>query len=53
MADGPIHPARRAGIHSIRQRPGVHRRGCQEMDQGRRCEDGLRRARLTLGERVH
>jgi putative transposase len=39
----PVHPARRTGLCSFRQRPRVHREGGPDLDCGRRREDGLHR----------
>src|SRR5215472_873766 len=48
-----LHPPWRAGPHSIRQWPRVHR-GCRAgMDCCRRCQDSLHRARQPVGERLY
>ena len=49
MADAIRHP----GIHPLRQRPGVRRRGRQAVDRCSRRPNRLHRAGLTLGERLH
>ena len=48
-AVGPVHPARRARPHPVRQRPGVHRQGGAGLDRRRRRQDRLHRARAAHG----
>ena len=52
-ADRPVHPAWRAWLHPLRQRPGVRCRGRQAVDRRGRRPHRLHRARLVLGERLH
>ena len=52
-AVGPVHPARRARAHPVRQRPGVRRQGGAGVDRRGRREDRLHRAGQPLGERLH
>ena len=47
-----LHPARCAGSYTVRQWPGVHRKGGAGMDRRRRREDRLHRAGVPLGERL-
>lgn len=50
--DRPVHLARPAGTHKVRQRPGIHRSQSAGLDRSRWSQDGLYRARITLGKRI-
>ena len=40
-SDRPVHPARRAGPYTVRQRPGIYRHSGSGMDRCRRREDSV------------
>ena len=46
-------PARHSGVHPLRQRPGVRRRGRAALDRCGGVPHRLHRAGLTLGERLY
>ena len=52
-AVGPLHPARRARPHPLRQWSGVHRQGRAGVDRRGRRQDRLHRAGQPLGERLY
>ena len=51
-ADGSIHPAWAAGLHPLRQWPGVRRRGGARLNISRRRKDGLHRTGITVEKRL-
>ncbi|CAA9375202.1 MAG: Integrase, partial [uncultured Nocardioidaceae bacterium] len=48
----PVHPARRARAHPVRQRARVREQGGAEVDRGGRRQDRLHRAGQSVGERL-
>ena len=46
--DGFVHPAQAAGVHTLRQWPGVRGEGCQEMERNGPRQDGLYRTRIAI-----
>ena len=50
--DRPVHPARTAGIHKIRQWRRIYRKEGARLDRRGGSQDGLHRTRFTLGKRL-